>query len=298
VRAPTRWFPRSLSNRWTGSAPSYAPATSPRLRRSPSPWPPDRRHHPTMEFPARPSRAGTRCCPAQIRQVRAGGFVLRSVQPLVPHVRLSVLLAGPGPSGSADPSRRCQGCFPPSAASPASGCPQLQWLAATSPRRCPFTTARFKSTSWRSMSVTHNWSGPPWAKSRSTRSAATWSGLAWRHLGRPEPRPGRCGASAGRRRCGRPRSHGQGAARRAPAGRHRSPRVLVHLDAHAGQPGVADRAGRRWPGPPGVEGRGVHIQDPAGHLDRDVLGGHHRDRLEPPLGAPPLGPAPWPPHGA
>ena len=37
--------------------------------------------------------------------------LLRGVQPLVPHVRLSVSLAGPRPSGGADPSRRCQGCF-------------------------------------------------------------------------------------------------------------------------------------------------------------------------------------------
>jgi hypothetical protein len=37
--------------------------------------------------------------------------LLRGVQPLVPHVRLSVSLAGPGPSGGAGPSRRCQGCF-------------------------------------------------------------------------------------------------------------------------------------------------------------------------------------------
>ena len=51
--------------------------------------------------------------PAQIHQVRAGGFVLRSVQSLVPHIRLSVLLAGPGPSDSAGPSRRCRGCFHP-----------------------------------------------------------------------------------------------------------------------------------------------------------------------------------------
>ncbi len=35
------------------------------------------------------------------------------------------------------------------------------------------------------MSVTHNWFGPVPAKSRSTRSAAIWSGLAWRHVGRP-----------------------------------------------------------------------------------------------------------------
>jgi hypothetical protein len=40
---PSGWFPRSLLIRSTGSAPSYAPATSPRLRRRPSPWPPDRR---------------------------------------------------------------------------------------------------------------------------------------------------------------------------------------------------------------------------------------------------------------
>ena len=39
-RGPPRWFPRSLSNPSTGSAPSYAPATSPRLRRRHSPWPP------------------------------------------------------------------------------------------------------------------------------------------------------------------------------------------------------------------------------------------------------------------
>ena len=54
---------------------------------------------------------------------------------MVPHVRLSVSLAGPRPSGSAGPSRRCQGCLPPSPASPGSGCPQLQWT------RCDESTA-------------------------------------------------------------------------------------------------------------------------------------------------------------
>ena len=38
---------------------------------------------------------------------------MRSVQPLVPHVRLPILLAGPRPSGSAGLSRRCQGRFRP-----------------------------------------------------------------------------------------------------------------------------------------------------------------------------------------
>jgi hypothetical protein len=39
--------------------------------------------------------------------------LLRGVQPLVPHVRLSVSLAERGPSGSAGPPRRCQGRFRP-----------------------------------------------------------------------------------------------------------------------------------------------------------------------------------------
>jgi hypothetical protein len=56
--------------------------------------------------------------------------LLRSVQPPVPHVRLSVSLAEPGPSGSTGPPRRCRGVLPPSPASPGSGCPQLQ------PGRC------------------------------------------------------------------------------------------------------------------------------------------------------------------
>ena len=50
-RGPPGWFPRSLWNPSTGSTPSYAPAASPRLRRRPSPWPPDWRHHPAKEFP-------------------------------------------------------------------------------------------------------------------------------------------------------------------------------------------------------------------------------------------------------
>ena len=51
VREPVGWFPRSVSNRSTGSAPNYAPATSPRLRRRHSPWPPSRRHQPAKESP-------------------------------------------------------------------------------------------------------------------------------------------------------------------------------------------------------------------------------------------------------
>ena len=93
---------------------------------------------------------------AQPRSVRFElvGF-LRSVQPLVPHVRLSVLLAGPRPSDGAGPPRRCQGCLPPSPSSQGSGCPQLHRAAATARRRRPFITARSESASWRSASLTH-----------------------------------------------------------------------------------------------------------------------------------------------
>ena len=84
---------------------------------------------PAKEFPARPA-CGCALLPSPDPPGSSWWVLLRGVQPLVPHVHLSVSLAGPGPSGSAGPSRRCQGCFPPSPASPGSGCPQLQ------PARC------------------------------------------------------------------------------------------------------------------------------------------------------------------
>jgi hypothetical protein len=122
------------------------------------------------------------------------------------------------------PARRCQGCFPPSAASPASGCPQLQWLAATSPRRRPFTTARFKSTSWRSMSATHSRSGAGGVNCRPTRSGAGVAAGSRRVSpadgagGRP--RCQQC-ASAWPPACDRPARRARGAARRGLVGRRR-----------------------------------------------------------------------------
>jgi hypothetical protein len=81
---------------------------------------------------------------------------LEGLQTLVSHVHLSVLPAGPGASDGADPYRRCRGCCPPFPASPESGCPQLHQPAATSGPRCPFTTARSNSASWRSISRCHS----------------------------------------------------------------------------------------------------------------------------------------------
>ena len=149
-QGPTKWFPRSLSNPSTGSVPSYAPATSPRLRRSPSPWPPGRRHQPAKEFPARPSRSGARCNPAPICQVRAGGLLLRGFLPLVPRVHLSVSLAGPAPSDSPGASRRCQGCFRLHRCPRGQAALSFSRPAATGRWRWSLTTARFKSASWRS----------------------------------------------------------------------------------------------------------------------------------------------------
>ena len=67
-----------------------------------------------------PASAGAHRNPAQIRQVRAGGLLLRGVRTLVPHVHLPVTLAGPRSSDGAGPSRRCQGCFQPIRRVPAS----------------------------------------------------------------------------------------------------------------------------------------------------------------------------------
>ena len=68
------------------------------------------------------------CTAARPVSTRLEPVHLEGVQPLVPHRHLSVLLAGPGPSGSADPSRRCQGCSRPP--------PRLQDQAALSFAAC------------------------------------------------------------------------------------------------------------------------------------------------------------------
>ena len=77
------------------------------------------------EFPARhEERVRTATQPISTGLELAGN--LRGVTVLVSLVHLPVSLAGPRPSGSADPSRRCRGCLPPSPAFPGSGCPQLR----------------------------------------------------------------------------------------------------------------------------------------------------------------------------
>jgi hypothetical protein len=98
---------------------------------------------------SRPPASGGRALrPAQIRQVRAG-VVITGRQALIPRVHLPVSLAGPGPSGSASPSRRCQGCLPLGSASPEPNCPQLQPNCCDNPAVKVSHLTRFHSASWR-----------------------------------------------------------------------------------------------------------------------------------------------------
>jgi hypothetical protein len=109
---------------------------------------------PTPESPApHRSRACTADRPRSTRFEPAE--LLSGVPPLVPAlVRLSVLLAGPGPSGGTGPSHRCRGCFPPSLAPPRSGCPQLHRPAATGRWWSPSISTRSQGASWRTRSTT------------------------------------------------------------------------------------------------------------------------------------------------
>ena len=105
---------------------------------------------PPPEFPAQLLRVRIAAQPTSTRFELEGG--LRSLQTLVSHVHLFVSLAGPGPSGSADPSRRCQGCSHLPLRLQDQAALSFCQNAATSRRRCPFITARSNSASWRTRS--------------------------------------------------------------------------------------------------------------------------------------------------
>ena len=156
-REASGMVPTFTTHRSTGSVPSSSPAASPRLRRSTSSWPPAR---PTLDLTGVRRRPNRRVCTAdRPRSTRFEPAVhLRGFHHwFTAFVHLSVSLAGPGPSGSADPSRRCQGCFPPSPAPPGSGCPQLQRAAATARRGSPFTSPRSRGASWRTGLLDQIW---------------------------------------------------------------------------------------------------------------------------------------------
>ncbi|MDH6708785.1 hypothetical protein P3T27_005531 [Kitasatospora sp. MAA19] len=100
---------------------------------------------PASELTTPAEQVATHCTPAHILQVGAGDKTYGALHGFL-FVRLLASLAGPGTSGSAAPSRRCQGCFPSSPAFPGSDCPQLL------PSRCDgpaVKVSHLHSVTWR-----------------------------------------------------------------------------------------------------------------------------------------------------
>ena len=104
--------PTFISNRSTSEASSSTPAASPRLRRRSSPWPPGRLSHRGQKFPATAKRHRVRTA-ASPYPPDLSWWAVKGRQALVSRVHLLVSLAEPASSGSADASRRCQGCSHP-----------------------------------------------------------------------------------------------------------------------------------------------------------------------------------------
>ena len=96
---------------------------------------------PPREFPATLTRGRCAPHPAQIHQVRAGA-ASRGCHTPVPHVLLSVTLAGPRPSGSTGPSRLCQGCSHPPRHHPVQAAPSFTALLRQDQRRRSLTSPR------------------------------------------------------------------------------------------------------------------------------------------------------------
>ncbi len=126
---------------------------------------------PAKEFPA-PPRAGARCNPAPIRQVRAGGsleeafsrwFLTYTFPSCLPDPDHLAVLARPGVVRAA---------FHPHPRPRDQAAPSFTGPLRRARRRCPFTTARSKSASWRSASLTHR-TTDRLSTSRSIRSSAT-----------------------------------------------------------------------------------------------------------------------------
>ena len=112
-----RTVPTFTAHRSARSAPSYTPAASPRLRRRLSARPPHRLLEPATEL-TRLLESGHVLHPGPYppdlsRRHRYGASTADSLP-----LRLLTLLAGPGPSGSTGPSRRCRGCSRPPRRSP------------------------------------------------------------------------------------------------------------------------------------------------------------------------------------
>ena len=115
--------PRSPFARSAGLASSYAPAASHEYAAGIPRGLPTGYTLPASESPLPKFDDVVHCCPARIHQIGAGSALKGGSTTGSLALHLSASLAGPGPSGGADPSRRCQGCFPPSRVRLPSGSP-------------------------------------------------------------------------------------------------------------------------------------------------------------------------------
>ena len=216
-------------------------------------------------------RAGARCYPAHDPPGSSWWHLLRGVQPLVPHVRLSVSLAGPGPSGGAGPSRRCQGCFPPSPPSQGSGCPQLHRPAATSPEAVSFhhRTVQERLVALDDPSPTAGPArfGSNWRSTRSSLGRCRRGGCS------PVVGGGRCqlrrlGASAARPACGAASAPPEAELGVDPGRAIGAAGHAVDVDDGVGQLCVVPVAVAARLGPPRVEPGGRHLHHPTTRRDR------------------------------
>jgi hypothetical protein len=142
ARARSRTVPVFTVVRSTEEEPDYAPAASLRVRRSLSSQPPWQLMTTTAGVPCPATcTAGARRCQPRSTRFRAGA-ASRGCHTPVPHVLLSIPLAGPRPSGSAGPSRRCRGCSHPHRHHPAQAAPSSTALLRQDQRRRSLTSPR------------------------------------------------------------------------------------------------------------------------------------------------------------
>jgi hypothetical protein len=153
----TRTVPVFTAIRSSEEEPSYVPAASPRLPRSTSPWPPGSHspNHPGVPRPVMKGAGARRSRPISARF--GAGKSLRDVTTLVPRVLLSVTLAGPTPSGSANASRLCRGRSRPPRRSPDQAAPSYAALLRQGRRRRSLTSARISSASRRTWIAIRWW---------------------------------------------------------------------------------------------------------------------------------------------
>ena len=143
-----------------GRRPADAPAASPRLRRSSSPWPPRRSMEVGFGVGRRRDEDDGHALHPGPHPPGWSRYHVYEALTLVPLVRLLVSLAGPAPSGSTSASRHCWGCsrpprHPPDQAAPSFVSPLRQAdgaglsppLGYTAPRGAPSARGR---------------AGPPW----------------------------------------------------------------------------------------------------------------------------------------